>query len=177
MALIEYKFLPGIDKQSTTAGAENRWIDSDNVRFRYGLPEKVGGWSSLVSDKIVGVVRKQHSFVDLDGNRYVALGTDKFLLLYFEGQLHDITPIKSTIGSVAISCSDATFEVNLTFSSDHNLESGDIILLDNVTVPTGVGLTNAAFEDKLFQVTRVTSSKIAIVTGTQQTSSSGFGQS
>ena len=50
MALIEYKFLPGIDKQSTTAGAENRWIDSDNVRFRYGLPEKVGGWSSLVSD-------------------------------------------------------------------------------------------------------------------------------
>ena len=177
MALIEYKFLPGIDKQSTTAGAENRWIDSDNVRFRYGLPEKVGGWSSLVSDKIVGVVRKQHSFVDLDGNRYVALGTDKFLLLYFEGQLHDITPIKSTIGSVAISCSDATFEVNLTFSSDHNLESGDIILLDNVTVPTGVGLTNAAFEDKLFQVTRVTSSKIAIVTGTQQTSSSGSGGS
>ena len=177
MALIEYNFLPGIDKQDTTAGAENRWIDSDNVRFRYGLPEKVGGWSSLVSDKIVGVVRKQHSFVDLDGNRYVALGTDKFLLLYFEGQLHDITPIKSTIGSVAISCLDATFEVSLTFTSDHNLESGDIILLDNVTVPTGVGLTNAAFEDKLFQVTRVTSSKIAIVTGTQQTSSSGSGGS
>ena len=177
MALIEYNILPGIDKQDTTAGAENRWIDSDNVRFRYGLPEKVGGWSSLISDSIVGVVRKQHSFVDLDGNRYVALGTDKFLLLYFEGQLHDITPIKSTIGSVAISCLDATFEVSLTFTSDHNLESGDIILLDNVTVPTGVGLTNAAFEDKLFQVTRVTSSKIAIVTGTQQTSSSGSGGS
>jgi len=177
MALIEYKFLPGIDKQSTTAGAENRWIDSDNVRFRYGLPEKVGGWSSLVSDKIVGVVRKQHSFVDLDGNRYVALGTDKFLLLYFEGQLHDITPIKSTIGSVVMSCSDASFDVTLTFSSDHNLESGDIILLDNVTVPTGAGLTNAAFEDKLFQVTRVTSSKIAIITGTQQTTGSGSGGS
>ena len=48
MALVEYSFLPGIDKQDTTAGAENRWIASDNVRFRYGLPEKVGGWSSLV---------------------------------------------------------------------------------------------------------------------------------
>ena len=177
MALIEFPFAPGIDKQDTTVGAENRWVDSDNVRFRYGLPEKVGGWSSLISESIVGVVRKQHSFVDLDGNRYVALGTDKFLLVYFEGQLHDVTPIKSTIGSVAISCLDATFEVSLTFTSDHNLESGDIILLDNVTVPTGVGLTNAAFEDKLFQVTRVTSSKIAIVTGTQQTSSSGSGGS
>ena len=177
MALIEFPFAPGIDKQDTTVGAENRWVDSDNVRFRYGLPEKVGGWSSLISESIVGVVRKQHSFVDLDGNRYVALGTDKFLLVYFEGQLHDVTPVKSTVGSVAISCLDATFEVSLTFTSDHNLESGDIILLDNVTVPTGVGLTNAAFEDKLFQVTRVTSSKIAIVTGTQQTSSSGSGGS
>ena len=97
MALIEYNFLPGIDKQDTTAGAENRWIDSSNVRFRYGLPEKVGGWSSLISDSIVGVARKQHAFVDLEGNRYVAIGTDKFLLLYFEGQLFDITPIKSTI--------------------------------------------------------------------------------
>ena len=73
MALIDFKFKPGIDKQDTTVGAEQRWIDSDNVRFRYGLPEKVGGWSSLVSDTIVGAVRKQHSFVDLDGNRYVCL--------------------------------------------------------------------------------------------------------
>ena len=73
MALIEYNFLPGIDKQDTTAGAENRWIDSDNVRFRYGLPEKVGGWSSLISDSITGVTRKLHAFVDLNGNRYVAL--------------------------------------------------------------------------------------------------------
>ena len=84
MALIVFKVLPGIDKQNTDSGAEFRWVDSDNVRFRYGLPEKVGGWSSLVTDTIVGVSRKMHAFVDLDGNRYVAIGTDKFLLLYFE---------------------------------------------------------------------------------------------
>jgi hypothetical protein len=175
MALIEYNFLPGIDKQDTTVGAENRWIDSSNVRFRYGLPEKVGGWSSLVSDSIVGVARKQHAFVDLEGNRYVAIGTDKFLLLYFEGQLFDITPIKSTIGSVVMSAQDATQEVSLTFSSNHNLQSGDIILLDSVTVPSGIGLTDAAFEDKLFQVTRVTSSLVAIVTGTQTTTGAAGG--
>ena len=65
MALIDFKFLPGIDKQSSDSGAENRWIDSDNVRFRYGLPEKVGGWSSLVTDTIVGVARAMHAFTDL----------------------------------------------------------------------------------------------------------------
>jgi hypothetical protein len=175
MALIDFKVLPGIDKQDTTSGAENRWIDCDNTRFRYGLPEKVGGWSSLISDTIVGVARRQFAFVDLDGNKYVAIGTDKFLLLYFEGQLFDITPIKSTIASVVMSAQDATQEVSLTFSSNHNLQSGDIILLDSVTVPSGIGLTDAAFEDKLFQVTRVTSSLIAIVTGTQTTTGAAGG--
>ena len=175
MALIDFKVLPGIDKQTTGSGAENRWVDCDNVRFRYNLPEKVGGWSSLVTDTIASVARRQFAFVDLSGNRYVAIGTDKFLLLYFEGQLHDITPVKSTIGSVVMSAQDATQEVSLTFSSAHNLQSGDIILLDNVTVPSGIGLTDAAFEDKLFQVTKVTSSLIAIVTGSQTTTGAAGG--
>ena len=155
MALIEYNFLPGIDKQDTTAGAENRWIDSDNVRFRYGLPEKVGGWSSLISDSIVGVARKQHGFVDLNGNRYVAIGTDKFLLLYFEGQLFDITPLKSTISSSTIATVNNDPVCTITTSTSHNLEPGDIVLLDSVTLPSGTGFSASDFEDKLFQVTSV----------------------
>lgn len=173
--LTQVKFAPGIDKQDTSVGASGRWVDSDLARFRYGLPEKIGGWSSLLTDTIVGVARKQHSFVDKDGNRYVSIGTDKFLLIYFEGQLFDITPVKSTIASVVMSASDASKEVTLTFSSAHNLESGDIILLDSVTVPTGIGLTDAAFEDKLFQVTRVTSDLVAIITGTQTTTGAAGG--
>ena len=155
MALIEYNFLPGIDKQDTTAGAENRWIDSDNVRFRYGLPEKVGGWSSLISDTIVGVARKQHGFVDLNGNRYVALGTDKFLLLYFEGQLFDITPLKATLSSSTIATTNASAVCTITTSTSHNLEPGDIVLFDSVTLPGGTGFSASDFEDKLFQVTTV----------------------
>jgi hypothetical protein len=108
VALINYAFKPGIDKQNTAVGAEQRWVDSDNVRFRYGLPEKVGGWSSLVTDTIVGVARKMHAFVDLDGNRYVAIGTDKFLLLYFEGQLFDITPLKTSLTSATIATTNAS---------------------------------------------------------------------
>jgi len=175
MALIDFKVLPGIDKQDTESGAENRWVDCDNVRFRYGLPEKVGGWSSLITESIVGVARKEFAFVDLEGNRYVAIGTDKFLLLYFEGQLHDITPIKTAISSVVMSSLSGSQEVTLTFSADHDLESGDIILLDSVNVPSGVNLTNAAFEDKLFQVTKVSSAKIVVVTGTETADGAGNG--
>jgi hypothetical protein len=164
--LTEIKFAPGIDKQDTSVGAAGRWVDSDNVRFRYGLPEKVAGWQSLLNESIVGVVRKQHAFVDNDGNRYVALGTDKFLLLYFEGGLYDITPLKTALTSATLATTDASPICSITTGTDHNLSLGDIILLDNVTLPVGTGYVDADFEDKLFQVTSITSNTVFTITQT-----------
>ena len=164
MALIDFTIKPGIDKQDTEVGAENRWIDSDNSRFRYGLPEKVGGWSSLISDSIVGVSRKLHAFVDLNGNRYVTIGTDKFLLLYFEGQLFDITPIKATLASSTIATVNNSAVCTITTGSSHNLEPGDIVLLDSVTLPSSTGYSASDFEDKLFQVTSVTTPTVFTIT-------------
>ena len=164
MALIDFKVLPGIDKQNTDSGAEFRWIDSDNVRFRYGLPEKVGGWSSLVTDTIVGVSRKMHAFVDLDGNRYVAIGTDKFLLLYFEGQLFDITPVKAVINSATIATTNNSATCTITTSGAHGISVGDIVQFNNVTLPGGTGYTNSDFEDKNFQVITVPSTTTFTIT-------------
>jgi len=166
MGLITLDFLPGIDKQDTTKGAERRFVDSNNVRFRYGLPEKVGGWSSLLPDKIVGVVRSQHPFTDLDGNRYVALGTDKFLLLYFEGQLFDITPIKSSFTSSTMATTDESTSVTITTSSAHGANAGDIVQLDSVTLPSGTGLSASNFEDVKFQVITVPSTTTFTITST-----------
>jgi hypothetical protein len=169
MALVEYKFLPGIDKQSSDAGAESRWIDSDNVRFRYGLPEKVGGWSSLVTSTIVGVARAMHAFTDLTGNRYVAIGTDKFLLIYFEGQLYDITPLKTTLTSATIATTNGSPTCTIT-KAGHGLSVGDIIQLDSVTLPGGTGFSNSDFEDKNFQVITKTTNTFTI---TQSSNASG----
>jgi hypothetical protein len=164
MPLVQYGFKPGIDKQNTAVGAEQRWVDSDNVRFRYGLPEKVGGWSALTTNSIVGVSRKLHAFVDLDGNRYVAIGTDKFLILYFEGQYFDITPLRATLSSATIATTDTSAVCEITTSGAHGLIPGDIVLLDNVTLPGGTGFTDADFEDKLFQVTGVGSTTTFTIT-------------
>ncbi len=174
MALIELQIQPGIDKQNTTKGAENRWIDSDNVRFRYGLPEKVGGWSSLVNDSIVGVVRSQHPFLDISGNRYVALGTDKFLLLYFEGQLFDITPFDAARQqtSCTLATTNTSTAVTITTGSAHALEVGDIILLDSVTLPSGTGLSASNFEDKAFMVNTVPSPTTFTITSSAAASAS-----
>jgi hypothetical protein len=172
--LTKIKFAPGIDKQDTSVGAEGRWVDSDNVRFRYGLPEKVGGWQSLLTDTIVGVARKQHAFVDTDGNRYVALGTDKFLLLYFEGQLFDITPLQTAITGATFTFNGTT-TVTLTTSADHGISVGDIIRLSATTLPGGTtGVTTATFNDINFQVLSVpTSTTLTIQAATAGSASSG----
>ena len=169
--LTEIKFAPGIDKQDTSVGASGRWVDSDNVRFRYGLPEKVGGWQSLLNQSIVGVVRKQHAFVDNDGNRYVALGTDKFLLIYFEGGLYDITPLKTPLAAATIATTNGSPICSITTATDHNLSIGDIVLLASVTLPGGTGYVDADFDDKLFQVTTVTSDTVFTIT--QSTNATG----
>jgi len=164
MALLDFQFVPGIDKQNTTVGAEQRWVDCNNVRFRYLLPEKVGGWSSLITDTIVGVARREFAFVDLAGNRYVAIGTDKCLLIYFEGQLYDITPLKATLSSATIATTSGSAICSITTSSNHGLSAGDIVLLDNVTLPGGTGYADSDFEDKLFQVTGITSATVFTIT-------------
>ena len=172
--LTKIKFAPGIDKQDTAVGAEGRWVDSDNVRFRYGLPEKVGGWQSLLTDTLVGVARKQHAFVDKDGNRYVAIGTDKFLIIYFEGQFFDVSPLATAITGATFTF-NATTTVTLTTAAAHNISVGDIIRLKSTTLPGGTtGVTTATFDDTNFQVLSVPTSKtLTIKAATAGSSSSG----
>ena len=174
MALTQIKFAPGVDKQDTSVGAIGRWTDSDNVRWRYGLPEKVGGWQSLLTDSIVGVARKQHAFVDTEGNRYIAIGTDKFLLIFFEGQLFDITPLATTISSATFTFNGTT-TITITTSAAHNLEDGDIVLLDSVTLPGGTGLSASDFEDKLFQIISTPTANTFTITFTSAGSAASGG--
>ena len=178
--LTEIQFAPGIDKQDTSVGAAGRWVDSDLARFRYGLPEKIGGWSSLLTDTIQGVARAQHSFVDKDGNRYVAIGTDKFLLIYFEGQLFDITPFvtnnagtQTTYVSTLATDSTTAKTCTVTTNTTHNLIDGDMVVFNNValaTALTNAGLTNAEFEDKLYQVLTVPTSTTFTIESVNQAS-------
>ena len=53
-------FTPGFNKQVTPTGAEGQWTGGDNVRFRYGSPEKIGGWDQLGEDKLTGAARGLH---------------------------------------------------------------------------------------------------------------------
>ena len=154
--LQKVKFAPGFNKQVTSTGGESQWVDGDNVRFRYGTPEKIGGWSQLGSVQITGRTTAIHHFVNTSGIKYAILGTNRILYAYSGGIFYDIHPIKSTTSlSSAFSTTNGSKTVTLTFSSDHNINKFDIILLDTFTSITNSGFVSGDFTDKKFMVTSI----------------------
>ncbi len=149
-------FQPGINKQITPTGAEGQWIDCDNVRFRYGTPEKIGGWKQLGESNLTGAGRGLHHFVNSLGRKYAIIGTNRILYAYSGGVFYDIHPIKTTTTlTSAFSTTNGSAEVTITFGSAHNISAQDIILLDNFSAITNSNFASADFDDKKFMVTTV----------------------
>ena len=154
--LQKVKFAPGFNKQVTSTGGESQWVNGDNVRFRYGTPEKIGGWSQLGSVQITGRATAIHHFVNTSGIKYAILGTNRILYAYSGGIFYDIHPIKSTTTlTSAFSTTNGSKTVTLTFASAHNVNKFDIILLDNFTSITNSGFVSGDFTDKKFMVTSI----------------------
>ena len=168
MPLQKIQFKPGFNKQQTATGAEGQWIDGDNVRFRYGQPEKIGGWEQLVAGTMAGPVRDQHTWTDLNGVRYAALGTSKVLVVYYEGAFYDITPLETaqTGGTFDTTTGSPIVTVNLT---GHNMIAGDLFTFTSVTEPAGAGYTAGDFEDQTFEVTSATINTFTITMATNAT--------
>jgi hypothetical protein len=162
--LQKLNFKPGFNKQITDSGAESQWVDGDFVRFRYGLPEKIGGWKQLTNSNttLPGVARAQHAFTSLTGERYVAIGTSQGLFLYYEGEFFDITPIDNDVITGAdfdATSGSATVTVNKT---SHGLQNGRYITFSSVTVPTGSGYATTDFTNNSFEVLNKTNDTFEI---------------
>jgi hypothetical protein len=171
-------FAPGINKQITATTAENQWIDCDNVRFRYTTPEKIGGWKQLGADNVTGAARGLHQFTNSSGQKYSIIGTNRVLYAYSGGVFYDIHPIKTTTTLTnAFSTTNGSAIVTINFSSDHGIEAGDVILLDNFTAITDSDYAAANFDDIRFMVTTVPSSNTLTITMPSNESGSGATES
>jgi hypothetical protein len=151
MPLTNVQIQPGFNKQVTATGAEGQWTDGDFVRFRYGLPEKIGGWQQITSQTLVGAVREQLVWADLDGRKYAALGTNKGLFIYYEGAFYDITPLDTAITGITFDTTDTSTTVTVNKTA-HGLSVGDLFTFTSVTPPSGAGYVAADFETNTFQV-------------------------
>jgi hypothetical protein len=156
MALTNVRIAPGFNKADTPSGSEGQWIDGDFVRFRYGQPEKIGGYTAIGQETISGPTRAQHTWTDLEGKRYAALGTSKALYIYYEDKFYDITPLATAITGATFSSTQNSNVVTVTKAS-HSLDVGEYITFTSVSLPGGgaTGFTVADFQNFTYEILTV----------------------
>ena len=157
MPLTNVRIAPGINKADTPSGAEGQWIDGDFVRFRYGQPEKIGGYTAIGQETIAGPTRAQHTWTDLEGRRYAALGTSKALYIYYEDKFYDITPLATAITGATFTSTNGSNIVTVNKTS-HPLDVGEYITLSSVTVPGQTTTLNGDINDSVTTITLTSSS-------------------
>ena len=160
MPLTKLQVAPGIDKQNTEYGAEGRWVDSDNVRFRYGQPEKIGGWTKVTSDALLGATRAILTWSDLSSVNHAMYGTNKKLYAYSENSYADITPTRGTGSITQFATTSGSTTVTVT-DADHGALVGDHVTISSVSGAIG-GLTQANLQNE-FEIQTATDDTYTIV--------------
>ena len=160
MPLSKLQVAPGIDKQNTEYGAEGRWVDSDNVRFRYGQPEKIGGWTKGTSDALLGSTRAILTWSNLSGVNHAMYGTNKKLYAYSEGSYGDITPTRGTGSITQFATTSGSTTVTVTDAA-HGALVGDHVTISSVSGAIG-GLTQANLQNE-FEIQTASTDTYTIV--------------
>ena len=168
MPLTNFTIKPGINKEVTDYTGQGQWVDSDNVRFFNGLPQKIKGWDKFNETTIVGVARDQHGWISLDGTRYDAFGTDRKLYVYEEGVVYDITPIRATESLTNPFTTNGTATVVVT-DAGHGCEAGSFVTFDSFSTIDGLDMNQE------FEVTSVVNTSAYTVTHTSTASGSTAG--
>ena len=156
MPLQKFLFNPGINKEGTAYTAEGGWFDGNLIRFRKGLPEKIGGWAKNSLNAYKGTGRKLHAWVNLQGTKFLGVGTRLKLYIQEGDAFNDITPLRLTTsaGDVTFSASNGSSTITAT-DTNHGAVAGDFVTFSGAA--TLGGLVTAAVLNQEYEVATVTS--------------------
>jgi hypothetical protein len=174
MPLTKLQFRPGVNQEITSYSNEGGWRDCDKIRFRFGYPEKMGGWEKYTSSTYLGSARALHNWIALDGSNYLGIGTH---LKYYieEGQgLNDITPIRATTaaGDVTFAATDGSTTITVSDTS-HGAVENDFVTFSGAASLGGVITADVLNQE--YQVVRVVDADSYEVTSAVAADSSDTG--
>ena len=173
MPLQKLLFKPGVNRETTRYAAEEGWYDCDKVRFRGGLPEKIGGWQPLSSYTFLGLCRSLHSWVTLSNQKLLGVGTNLKFYLEKGGLYYDVTPERTPSG-VSLTNPFATTSGSTTVTvTDANggYINGDFVTFSGASAVGGLTLNDE------FQITYLTGNTYTIESATAASSSATGGGS
>ena len=136
MPITSLKFRPGINKETTSYSNKGGWNDCDLVRFRFGYPEKLGGWEKYSIVTFLGSSRSLHAWANLQGNSYLGIGTEiKFYIEESQGY-NDITPIRrKVVSGVTVFDLGGLTVTSVVSGSAGTGQIGTVIVLGSQDVP------------------------------------------
>ena len=159
MPLTKLQFRPGVNRETTSYSNEGGWYDCDKVRFRFGTPEKIGGWEKLSGKSFLGTARALHPFVALDGTSYIGIGTHLKYYLEEGGGFNDITPLRATTAAGEVTFAAANGSSTLTVTdTNHGANENDFVTYSGA-VSLG-GVITAAVLNQEYQIATVTSTSV-----------------
>jgi hypothetical protein len=169
MPLTKLKFTPGVQHDGSRYSSSGSWSDADKVRFRGGLPEKIGGWQQAVIQTFDGTCRNLVSFSDLTGNYYLGIGTNLKYYIERGGSMYDITPLRTTITqSNPFSTTNGSTTVTVTIPS-HGAFQNDFVTFSGASAVGGLTLNGE------FQIVDVLTSATFTITASSAATSTATG--
>ena len=183
MALTKLILNPGINKESTDLMDKGGWADGNLIRFRKGLPEKIGGWNKATTENYEGTGRALTAWVALDATKYLGLGTTYKYYITTGDVFNDVTPIRLTTGNNEISFAASNGSSTLTVTDNaHGAVVNDFVTYSGCA--TLGGLVTAAVLNQEYQIIGITSANVYTITAkdtsgdtvTANASDSGDGQ-
>jgi hypothetical protein len=170
MPLSSLKFKPGVNTEFTSYSNEGGWKDCDKVRFRFGFPEKLGGWIKFSLKTFLGTCRSLHAWVALDGAKFLGVGTHKKFYIEEGGTFNDVTPIrKTTTNAATFAATNGSTTITVT-DSGHEAIVGDFVTFSGAAT-LGGNITAAILNIEYEIVTVPTANTYTITTSVAANSS------
>ena len=156
MPLQKLQFKPGVNRETTSYTNEGGWFDSEKIRFRFGLPEKIGGWVKASASSFLGTCRALHNWISLDGTLRTGVGTHLKYYLKEGTGFNDVTPLRVTTsaGDVTFAASNGSSAITAT-DTNHDCVANDFVTFSGAA--SLGGLVTAAVLNQEYQVASVPS--------------------
>jgi len=162
MPLTKLNFKPGINKEETDYSNEGGWVDGDKIRFRKGRVEKIGGWEKFSPSSIIGSARALHSWISLEGTKYLGIGTTNKYYIEEGGTYNDVTPIRTTTtNSTTFAATNGSSTLTVT-DNGHGAVNGDFVTFSSA-VSLGGNITAAVLNQE-YQIDTVTGTNTYTIT-------------
>lgn len=176
MPLTKLQLRPGVVRDVPSYTNEGGWFLCDKIRFRAGLPEKIGGWTRLSDDVYVGTCTALFTWASLGAVHYMAAGTNKKYYIEYGGVLYDTTPIRKTtdpLGTDPVATSSGTTTLTITDTA-HGAYLGDYVTISGITGPiNGVPASEINAEHEIMSVPTANTYTVEVSTSASGTGSGG----